>query len=177
MCSPRHIGHSWWLAVCSSAHRSGRQSGSLRWSYLSYWANIHLHARAGGEAHFIDIRDSAASRHLETSNKENFIFHQEYYSHYAIYDIRYSQLESTDKSIETLLCCKQCLFLFETSPVHWEFHRGYVYYLLHHDAKTTQPLPTVFLELFTNPRLAIFISTRRRLLLHFLERNCVAKLQ
>ena len=74
MCSPRHIGHPWGLAICSSAYRSGRQPGSLRWSYLSYRVNIHLHARAGGKTHFIDIRDSASSRHLETSNREELYF-------------------------------------------------------------------------------------------------------
>lgn len=90
MCSPRHIGHSWWLAVCSSAYRSGRQPGSLRWSYLSYGVNIHLHARAGGEAHFIDIRDSAASRHLETSNKEELYFSSRVL--FTLYNIRYTIL-------------------------------------------------------------------------------------
>ena len=74
VCRPRHIGHSWWLALCSSAHRGGRQPGSLRWSYLSYRVNIHVHARAGGETHFIDIRDSVSSRHLEASNKEELYF-------------------------------------------------------------------------------------------------------
>lgn len=90
MCSPRHIGHSWWLAVCSSAHRSGRQPGSLRWSYLSYRVNIHLHARAGGETHFIDIRDSAASRHLEAPNKEKLYFSSRVL--FTLCDLRYTIL-------------------------------------------------------------------------------------
>ena len=90
MCSPRHIGHSWWLAVCPSAYRSGRQSGSLRWRYLPYRVNIHLHARTGGETRFIDIRDSASSRHLDNNIKQRgtlfFIKSIIHIMQYTIYD-------------------------------------------------------------------------------------------
>lgn len=131
MCSPRHICHSWWLAVCSSAHRSGRQPGSFRWSYLPYRVNIHVHARTGGETHFIDTRDSAASRHLANINKEELYFSSRVLFTlciYTLYDIRYSSMESMDESVATLLCCKQCVFLFEISPVHWEFQRRYFWF-------------------------------------------------
>ena len=58
MCGAGHISDKGWLEVCSTANRSRRQLGSLRWGYISYRTDIHIHPRAGGKAHPFSTRIS-----------------------------------------------------------------------------------------------------------------------
>ena len=68
MCCSRHLGHSWWMAVCPATHWSRRQPRSLWRSYLSYRTYVHLYTRASGETFFFHIRNGVTSRSLRTMN-------------------------------------------------------------------------------------------------------------